>query len=69
MSDQLKEALRSRDIIGQAKGILMEREGVDDEGAFELLRQSSQAQNIKLRDIAKSVVETTRGHSTGHEPQ
>lgn len=68
MSDQLKEALRSRDVIGQAKGMLMEREGLDDEAAFAMLRQASQTQNIKLRDIAQSVVETTR-RPTGSDPQ
>lgn len=50
----------SRDIIGQAKGILMEREGIDDEAAFAMLRQASQTQNIKLREIAAAIVETTR---------
>lgn len=65
LSDQLKEALRSRDIIGQAKGILMAEEGIDDEAAFAMLRQASQTQNIKLRDIAQAIVETTRGRAPG----
>lgn len=65
LSEQLKEALRSRDVIGQAKGILMAREGVDDEAAFAMLRQASQTQNVKLRDIASSVVETTRPRDEG----
>ncbi len=60
LSDQLKEALRSRDLIGQAKGILMAQEGIDDEAAFAMLRQASQTKNIKLRDIAAAIVETTR---------
>jgi len=64
LSEQLKEALISRDTIGQAKGILMEREKIDDEAAFAMLRQASQTKNIKLREIAQAIVETTRGRPT-----
>jgi len=64
LTEQLKEALTSRDTIGQAKGILMEREKIDDEAAFAMLRQASQTKNIKLRDIAQAIVETTRGQAT-----
>jgi GAF domain-containing protein len=64
VSEQLKEALVSRGTIGQAKGILMEREGLGDEAAFAMLRQASQTKNIKLRDIAQAIVETTRGQAT-----
>lgn len=63
VSEQLKEALRTRDTIGQAKGILMAKEDIDDEAAFAMLRQASQTQNIKLRDIAQAIVETTRGRA------
>jgi len=54
----LKAALLSRDRIGQAKGIIMERYGVDDVRAFQLLRQLSQEENIKLTDIAGRVIDT-----------
>jgi GAF domain-containing protein len=64
LGEQLKEALVSRDTIGQAKGILMEREGLGDEAAFAMLRLASQTKNIKLRDIAQAIVETTRGQAT-----
>lgn len=60
LSDQLNEALKTRDIIGQAKGILMEREGISDEAAFEMLRTTSQNNNVKLRDIALRLVEAKR---------
>lgn len=40
--DQLHEALQTRDVIGQAKGILMQRQGIDAGRAFDLLRQASQ---------------------------
>ena len=50
--EQFSSALASRDIIGQAKGMIMERFGVDSVRAFELLRKLSQDSNIPLADIA-----------------
>lgn len=55
--DQLQEALDSRGIIERAKGMLMERESMGAEEAFETLRSVSQATNRKLREIAEEVVE------------
>jgi GAF domain-containing protein len=52
---QLRQALDSRDAIGQAKGILMARRGVSAEEAFDLLRRTSQDVNVKLRDLADTV--------------
>lgn len=54
----LRDALRNRDIIGQAKGILVEREGIDEDKAFALLRSVSQRMNVKLSEIARTI--TTR---------
>jgi len=54
----LTEALRSRDLIGQAKGILMEREHLTDDQAFDRLRAASQRRNRKLRVIAEQLVLT-----------
>jgi hypothetical protein len=54
----LQQALVSRDVIGQAKGILMERLKVSPEDAFDLLRRSSQHLNLKLRDVARGLAET-----------
>jgi len=58
----LREALKTRDLIGQAKGILMERENLDEEAAFDRLRVSSQCQNVKLREIAQRVIDTRHAH-------
>ncbi|MFP5297826.1 MAG: ANTAR domain-containing protein [Actinomycetota bacterium] len=55
--DQLEEALKSRAVIDQAMGILMEREGVGSAEAFEMLRTASQHSNVKLREIARRIVE------------
>ena len=57
-AENLLEALRTRELIGQAQGILMERERITAEQAFALLRDSSQHLNVKLREVAWSLVET-----------
>ncbi|OBF81202.1 histidine kinase [Mycobacterium sp. 852002-51163_SCH5372311] len=59
---QLQSALSSRDRIGQAKGIIMERFNVDDVRAFDMLRQLSQEDNTPLTEIAQRVIDT-RGDS------
>jgi GAF domain-containing protein len=56
--EQLESALSTRDRIGQAKGIVMERFGVDDVQAFEMLRKLSQDGNTRLIDVAQRVIET-----------
>ncbi|MGH2756303.1 MAG: ANTAR domain-containing protein [Actinomycetota bacterium] len=56
--DQLKEGLRSREVIGQAKGILMQRERCSADAAFDMLRQISMRTNIKLRDVAQRIVDS-----------
>lgn len=65
----LNHALDTRDVIGQAKGILMERFRLDDEQAFERLRRSSQETNIKLADVARWVNnDTVRRVTAGDDP-
>jgi GAF domain-containing protein len=56
--EQLESALSTRDRIGQAKGIIMERFGVDDVQAFEMLRRLSQDSNTRLIDVAQRVIDT-----------
>ena len=56
--EQLQSALTTRDVIGQAKGIIMERYSVDAIRAFEMLRELSQSMNTRLADIAQRVVDT-----------
>lgn len=51
-SAQLRRAIDSRDVIGQAKGILITRQGLTADEAFALLRRTSQDLNVKLADIA-----------------
>jgi GAF domain-containing protein len=55
---RIERALRNRDLIGQAKGILMTRHGLQADAAFEMLRAHSQRTNSKLVAVAERVVET-----------
>ncbi|MFJ8541778.1 ANTAR domain-containing protein [Streptomyces sp. NPDC093586] len=55
--EQLTEAMRTRDLIGQATGILMERMTIDAAGAFDSLVKASQRENVKLRDLARRIVD------------
>ncbi|MBB5127806.1 GAF domain-containing protein [Streptomyces albaduncus] len=55
--EQLTEAMRTRDLIGQATGILMERLDIDAAGAFDSLVRASQRENVKLRDLARRIVD------------
>ncbi len=57
-SQDLQEGLAMRSVIGQAQGILMERERITAEQAFDVLRRASQDLNLKLRDVAQRLVDT-----------
>ena len=54
--DNLHEALRTRTVIGQAVGILMERYGLEDQQAFAFLTRLSSTQHVKLRQLAEEIV-------------
>ncbi len=54
---QLEQALVTRELIGQAKGILMQRHDLNAEEAFDRLRIASQNANRKLRDVAQDIVD------------
>jgi AmiR/NasT family two-component response regulator len=54
----MHDALGNRDVIGQAKGILMERHGVTADAAFGVLSRVSRAENLKLAEIARGLAET-----------
>jgi len=57
--DGLRQAMRSRAAIEQAKGMLMERHGIGPDEAFERLARLSQHANIKLVDVAAALVEVS----------
>jgi GAF domain-containing protein len=57
-AEQMRAAVLNRDVIGQAKGILMERHRITADAAFALLAEASQRKNVKLADVAAYLVET-----------
>ena len=57
---QLESALERRAVIERAKGIVMERQGLDEREAFQRLRERARAGNRRVVDVAAAVVE---GHS------
>lgn len=60
--DGLSLALANRDVIGQAKGILMERFKIGPDQAFAMLSRISQDRNVKLHEVAQQL--THRGDLT-----
>jgi PAS domain S-box-containing protein len=57
LADQMRQAMETRAVIEQAKGMLIAAHGCTADEAFELLSDSSQRTNRKLRDIATAMVE------------
>jgi GAF domain-containing protein len=53
---QLQRALDHRSLIEQAKGVLMERRGLDQQAAFELLRSKARSTRRRLDEVAREVV-------------
>lgn len=61
LSEQLRQALSSRSVIDQAMGIVMEQQHIPASRAFDVLRQASQHQNRKLREVAVDIVTAVGG--------
>lgn len=57
--EYMQAAIDTRDVIGQAKGLLMARRNVTGDAAFELLRDASQRLNVKLYHVAEQVIHET----------
>jgi GAF domain-containing protein len=64
-SENLHAALVTRELIGQAQGILIERERITADQAFHILREASQHLNVKLREVARDLVDTGERPDTG----
>ena len=56
LAGQLEQAMASRAVIEQAKGVIMAMRGIPEDEAFEVLRRSSQDRNVKVRVLAQEVV-------------
>ncbi|HVG87409.1 MAG TPA: response regulator [Gaiellales bacterium] len=60
-SESLREALESRKAIERAKGVLMDREGISEQEAFERMRRASQKTGKPLREIAEALLAAFQG--------
>ena len=61
LAQNMAEAMRSRAVIEQAKGMLMSEKQISADDAFQALRSMSQKSNIKVRDVALRLVEGRSG--------
>lgn len=59
LNEQLNQALNSRVVIEQAKGMLAERLSIDMEQAFARLRHHARNHNLRLVDLARDIVDGT----------
>jgi len=64
INEQLQQALNSRIVIEQAKGMVAERRGVDMEGAFGTLRDHARRHNVRLADLASDIIAGTVSATT-----
>ena len=62
LAAQLEQAMGSRAVIEQAKGVLMGLRGITEHEAFEIIRSHSQNRNIKVRDLAQRIVTGAYAH-------
>ena len=63
---QLSEALDNRDVIAQAKGVLIAQGAASDQGAFAMLATASQRSNTKLTEVARRVIASAISRNPGH---
>lgn len=61
LNDQLRSSIVSRAVIDQAVGVIMAKERCPQDRAFALLRTASQNTNVKLRDLAVTIVTNVGG--------
>jgi hypothetical protein len=64
--EQFNLAVRRRDVIGQAKGVLMAQHGLDEQTAFATLVQYSQKTHVKLYDVAVKLLESLETERQQH---
>jgi len=67
MALRFQESLRSREVIALARGILMERQGIDEDEAFSMLLRTSLLNGLTLRMRAAAIVRSARG--PGRDPR
>jgi len=65
--EQLRAAIKSRQLIGEAVGILRAKHDLDSQQAFEMLSKASQRMNVKLRELAQRISDGGRNGSARPE--
>jgi len=68
LNQQLNHALNSRIVIEQAKGMIAERERLDMEQAFAVLRHHARNNNVRLADVASAIISGTLAPSSLDRP-
>ncbi|MGY1605358.1 GAF domain-containing protein [Geodermatophilus sp. SYSU D00815] len=58
LTDGLRQSVRERDVVSMAKGVLMDRHGIDEDGALRMLLARATADAVPLRDVARTVVDS-----------
>jgi AmiR/NasT family two-component response regulator len=67
MAVRFQEALRSRKVIALAEGIIMEREGIDEEAAYSALLRLALYNGLPLRERAQAMVLSAKQPELGPE--
>jgi GAF domain-containing protein len=68
LSTDLTHALGNRDIIGQAKGVLLAQGAADEDAAFAMLVSASQRSQTKLHEVARQLIASVSGRGTPPSP-
>lgn len=58
LSEGMRQAVRSRDLVGVAKGVLMGRHGIDEDASLRMLMGRSQQKGVPLAEAARTVVDS-----------
>jgi AmiR/NasT family two-component response regulator len=69
LAEQMRQAMQTRSVIDQAKGIIMAQNHCTADEAFAMLSRASQRSNRKLRDIAQSIVHNVVATPSSRLPQ
>ncbi len=66
--DTIEGALATWEMIGQSEGILMEREHITADQAYEILRRAAEHLNSRIRDVAQGLIDTGKSPQSGPPP-
>jgi hypothetical protein len=69
LAEHLEAAMASRSTIDQALGVIMGQNRTTRDEAFDILRAASQSRNIKLREVAATIIQNLTGHPPAQPPE